>query len=116
MTQSTYDELTKIFFQFVLPALILAIPSAYFSWRSYQSANKAQTLMLPIESEKVKAEAIKIKIDANKTEVETLTLIIGQLREHIISLEEEIKVLAEEVAKLRAALADCLSSKSNNDE
>lgn len=107
MTPSIYDELVKIFFQFILPALILSIPAAYFSYKSYLSANKSQTARLPVEVDKLKA-------DTEKTEVETLTMIIDKLREHIVALELQIKSLSEEIQLLHGRLDDCLSSKSHS--
>jgi predicted nucleic acid-binding Zn-ribbon protein len=107
MTQSISDELVKIFFQFILPALILAIPSAYFSYKSYLSANKSMSAKLPVEVDKLKA-------DTEKTEVETLTIIIDRLREHILSLEVQINSLSSEIQLLHNRLEDCLSSKSHS--
>ncbi len=109
MTPYIYDELVKIFFQFILPALILAIPSAYFSYKSHLSANKSMSARLPVEVDKMKA-------DTEKTEVETLTMIIDKLREHIVALEVQIKGLSEEIQLLHERLEDCLSSNVNHPE
>lgn len=104
---AVYEELVKIFFQFILPSLILSIPAAYFSYKSYLSANKSQQAKLPVEVDKLRA-------DTDKTEVETLTLIIGSLREHIFSLETQIVELSARITRLQSNLDDCLSSKTHS--